>query len=260
MKVDNSLFTNKHRLKKDTAFVKSLYKLVWNDEALNSRLLCLFQNLRKLDVSVCEVNLSPVANQAAGLGFIRFLKLTNVAFTKPNTFHNLLKSSSTLEVFSFCLFFLLQFFISCDFFVIISNIFLFSFLLPKVLVVRDCTNVTEYDFEPVVNHPSLYKLVIRGRALSAATWKQLQGSPNLKQLGVDMLPDMEDSDVIVAQALASLPRLKSLIFGVKLVNDDFIETLSQYKNPFSNITKLYLGGTFVFLIFSFLFNDNMHSF
>jgi hypothetical protein len=50
------------------------------------------------------------------------------------------------------------------------------------------------------------------------------------------------ADVLVAQALASLPRLKSLILGVKLVNDDFMETLSQYKNPFANVTKLYLGG------------------
>lgn len=210
MKVDNGLFNNKHRLKKDTALVKSLYKLVWNDDALNARVLSLFHNLRKLDISVCEVNLNPVGNQPISLGFIKFLKITNVAFTKPNSLHNLLKSSSFLEV----------------------------------LVVRDCTNVTEHDFEPIVNHPNLFKLVIRGRPLSPATWQQLiHTNANLKQLGIDMLPDVEDADIIVAQALANLQRLKSLIMGVKLVNDDFIETLSEYKNPFSNITKLYLGDS-----------------
>lgn len=209
MKVDNGLFSNKHRLKKDTSFVKSLYKLVWNDEAINTRVLSQFQNLRKLDMSVCEANLMPIANHSAALGYIRFLKLTNVAFTKPNSLHNFLKSGTSLEV----------------------------------LVVRDCNNVTEHDFEPIVNHPNLFKLVIRGRAMSATTYQQLQGHAMLKKLGIDILPDSEDSDVLVAQVVAGLPRLKSLILGVKLVNDDFVETLSQYKNPFTKITKLYLGDS-----------------
>eukprot|EP00026_Physarum_polycephalum_P003426 Phypoly_transcript_03437.p1 GENE.Phypoly_transcript_03437~~Phypoly_transcript_03437.p1 ORF type:complete len:614 (+),score=121.79 Phypoly_transcript_03437:263-2104(+) len=209
MKVDNSLFNNKHRLKKDTALVKSLYKLVWNDDAISARVLSQFQNLRKLDMSVCEVNLTPLASHPVGLGYIRFLKLTNVAFTKPNMLHNLLKSSTALEV----------------------------------LVVRDCNNVTEHDFEPVVNHLNLFKLAIRGRAMNLATWQRLAGHERLKKLGIDMLPDAEGADECVAKVLAGLPKLKSLILGVKLVNDDFIETLSQYKNPFSNIKKLYLGDS-----------------
>lgn len=98
MKVDNSLFNNKHRLKRDTAFVKSLYKLVWNDDAITARILSQFQNLRKLDMSVCELNLMPLANHPVGLGYIRFLKFTNVLFTKPNSLHPLLKSSNLLEV------------------------------------------------------------------------------------------------------------------------------------------------------------------
>jgi hypothetical protein len=98
MKVDNSLFSNKHRLKRDTAFVKSLYKLVWNDDAINARVLSLFHNLRKLDMSVCELNLTPLASHPIGLGHIRFLKLTSVMFTKPNSLHALLKSSTALEV------------------------------------------------------------------------------------------------------------------------------------------------------------------
>lgn len=143
MKVDNSLFSNKHRLKKDTALVKALYKLVWNDDAINSRVLGLFQNLRKLDLSVCEVNLSPTATNTLALGYIRFLKLTNVAFTKPNSLHNLLKSSTTLEVsllililfFSFCLQFHFSFLYIYFNYIIFSHFFLafslsFSFLFP----------------------------------------------------------------------------------------------------------------------------------
>ena len=64
----------------------------------------------------------------------------------------------------------------------------------------------------------------------------------MKNLGVDMLPDVEGADESVAKVIAGLPKLKSLVLGVKLVNDDFMETLSQYKNPFSRIKKLYLGG------------------
>lgn len=208
MKVDNSFFGNKHRLRKDAQFARSLYKLVWNDDIINTRVLAMFQNLRKLDLSVCEANLAPIASvPPVSLGHIRFLKLSNVTFTKPNSLHNLLKSSTSLEVF----------------------------------VVRDCTNVTEHDFEPIVNHTSLHKLVIRGRAMSPATWQNLPAS--LKKLGIDLLPDLDDADTLVARVIAGLPRLKSLILGVKLVNDDFIETLSQCKNPFSNITKLYLGDS-----------------
>ena len=126
MKVDNSLFSNKHRLKRDTALVKSLYKLVWNDDAITARVLSLFQNLRKLDMSVCEANLTPLASHPVGLGYIRFLKLTNVAFTKPNSLHNLLKSSTALEVplLLFFFFFHLQSFLPLRFFVRLTSLFL----------------------------------------------------------------------------------------------------------------------------------------
>lgn len=117
-----------------------------------------------------------------------------------------------------------------------------SNLYPQVLVVRDCNNVSEHDFEPVVNHTNLHKLVIRGRAMSSTTWQNLPIA-SLKKLGIDMLPDdVDDADVLVAKTVAGMPKLKSLILGVKLVTDDFIETLAQCKSPFSNIIKLYLGG------------------
>lgn len=228
MKVDNSFFNNKHRLKKDTPFARSLYKLVWADDVINLRMLSMFPNLRKLDLSLCEINLAPIPNHTASLGFIRFLKLTNVTFTKPNSLHNLLKSSTNLEVLFLRL--------------VLPELHVSLTSLPsKVLVVRDSNNVTEHDFEPVANHPHLFKFVVRGRALNPHTWQHLPiGS--LKKLGIDLLPDADDADMLVARALAGMPRLKSVILGVKLVNDEFMETLSQCKNPFSNITKLYLGG------------------
>jgi hypothetical protein len=74
------------------------------------------------------------------------------------------------------------------------------------------------------------------------TWQKLAGHARLKKLGIDMLSDAEGADETIAKVIAGLPKLKSLIIGVKLVNDDFMETLSQHKNPFSNIKKLDLGG------------------
>jgi hypothetical protein len=72
-----------------------------------------------------------------------------------------------------------------------SSLSFSSPLISQVLVVRDCTNITEHDLEPVVNHPNLFKLVVRGRAMSATTWQNIHTNTNLKKLGIDMLPDVE---------------------------------------------------------------------
>ncbi len=121
-----------------------------------------------------------------------------------------------------------------------------------MLVVRDSANVTEHDFEPIVNHPSLFKLVVRGCAMTLATWQHLPLN-SLKKVGIDKLPDVEGADLAVGQILATMPKLKSLILGVALVNDEFIESLAQCKLPFATITKLFLGGSFV-VVHNFLAN------
>jgi hypothetical protein len=207
MKVDQGFFKNKQRLKKDIHFMRSLYKLTWADELFNARTLTHFSSLSKLYLNNCEANFAPNTNHITLLPHICFLKMASVSFTKPLSLFTLLKATTSLEL----------------------------------LVIRDCSGITEHDLEPLAHNTLLHKLVLRGCSMNKTTWEKLPLN-SIKKLGVYNLPDFEDADQVVCRAISAAPRLKSLILGVPLVNDEFLETLSGFKSSLTHITKLFLGG------------------
>lgn len=216
MKVDQSFFQNKQVLKRDTHFTRALYKLAWSDEVFNVRTMAQFSSLVKLELSNCETNFTFANNGATpSLPQLKFLKVTQVTFTKANSLLVMLKATTKLEV----------------------------------LVIRDCSGITETDLEPITDNKQLQKLVLRGCSMKQSTWNNLPLA-TLRKIGVDVLPNFEDSEEAVAKALATAPLLKSIILGVALTNDDFVEALALCRSTFTTITKLFLGGILIFALYS----------